>query len=389
MGNVVLSKCDSYDKDRVLRGITEIFNLLGGIEKYIKPGMQVALKPNLLIAKKPEAAATTHPMIVETVARLVMQAGGIVTIIDSPGGPYGPSWLKRTFQSTGMEAAADATGAKLNGDYRVETVPLENAILLKSVNLLKPLIDADIIINLAKLKTHMMMVYTGAIKNMFGAVGGTEKADFHARMNNYDDFAKALVDIHYAVKPTLNIIDGVTGMEGEGPGSGIPRRIGVIIAAENPFEADAVALDIIGVPHAKVPVMRVGLEHGLYQPENITILGEDKATFFISDFDVPSLHLRESGAKPDKNFLSRLGGFTRPKLVIRTADCIRCKKCLEACPAHTIHIEADKTIKIHTSDCIRCFCCHELCPENAIDIQRPFLSRLLMGENMTGRHIQK
>ncbi len=385
MGIVVLEKCENYDKERVRSSIARVFDLLGGIEKYIKAGTQVALKPNLLIAKRPTDAATTHPMIVEVVTEMVIKAGGIVTIIDSPGGPYTAAFIKRVYQTTGMEAAADTTGAKLNYDLRVENVSIPEGILLKSVNILKPLIDADVIINLAKLKTHMMMVYTGAIKNMFGAVGGTEKADYHARMNDYDLFATSLVDIHYAIKPTLNIIDGITAMEGEGPGSGVPRHIGTIIASENAFEADAIALNIIHVPHDKVPIMRVGKKYARYNENDIEVIGEPIEQFICTDFDVPSLNLRESGARPPKGLLSKFSVITRPKLVIRTKDCIRCRRCLEACPAKVITVQSDKNLKINPSGCIRCFCCHELCPENAIDIKRSLLSKILVGGKMAGK----
>ena len=385
MGIVVLQKCENYDKERVRKSMQNIFDSLGGIEKYVKPGLQVALKPNLLIAKKPSDAATTHPMVVEVVAEMVIKAGGIVTIIDSPGGPYTASFIKKVYQTTGMEAAADKVGAKLNYDLRVENKATPKGILLKSVNLIKPLVDADVIINLAKLKTHMMMVYTGAIKNMFGAVGGTEKADYHARMNDYDLFATSLVDIHYSVKPTLNIIDGIMAMEGEGPGSGIPRHIGAIIASESAFEADAIALDIISVPHEKVPVMRVGKKHELYDKTTIELVGDPIDEFACSDFDVPSLHLRESGTRPAKGLLSKIGAITRPRLVIRIQDCVRCGRCLEACPAKVIHVQSDKNLKIDSSGCIRCFCCHELCPENAIDIKRSFISKILVGDMMSGK----
>jgi uncharacterized protein (DUF362 family)/Pyruvate/2-oxoacid:ferredoxin oxidoreductase delta subunit len=347
--------------------------------------MRVVLKPNLLNAKKPADAATTHPAFVEAVAAAVMDAGGIVTIIDSPGGPYTAIWLKRVYAVTGMEAVADATGAVLNADLRVETVALEDGALLKSVQILKPLIDADVVINLAKLKSHMMMVYSGAVKNMFGAVAGTEKADYHARMNDYDRFAHALVDICRAAAPTLSLIDGITAMEGEGPGSGTPRHLGVIIAAENPFDADAVALDIIGVPFARVPVMRAGIAQGRFDPETLRVVGIPAASVRCVDFDVPTLLLRENGARPEKTLFHQFGSLVRPRLSIRTKDCIRCRKCLESCPVKVIRAMPDKTLVIDSSGCIRCFCCHELCPEKAIDIRRGWVSRLLVGNRLAGR----
>jgi len=386
MGKVVLGQCENYDPERVRACIRKILEPLGGIGSYVKPGMTVVLKPNLLSARKPSDAATTHPVFVEEVTRIVLEAGGVVTIADSPGGPYNAIWLKRVYAATGMEAVADATGAKLNGDLRVETVPLPDGALLKSVRVLKPLVDADCIINLAKLKTHMMMVYTGAVKNMFGAVAGTEKADYHARMNDYDRFAAAICDIHRAVRPTLNLIDGITAMEGEGPGSGVPRHLGVVVAAENAFDADAAALDLIGVPVKKVPVMRAGLAGGWFVPDDIEWLGVEPDSLRCNDFDVPSLNLRENGAKPKKNIYSRFSGLLRPRPFILKEKCIRCRRCVEACPVQVIRTQPDGTLVVDPSGCIRCFCCHELCPEKAIEIKRSWISRILVGASLAGRN---
>ncbi len=386
MGKVVLDPCENYEPERVRACIHRVLEPLGGIGHYVKPGMKVVLKPNLLSAKKPADAATTHPAFVEAVALVVMEAGGIVTIADSPGGPYNAMWLKRVYAATGMESVADSTGAKLNGDLRVVTIPMEDGGLLKSVNILKPLADADCIINLAKLKTHMMMVYTGAVKNMFGAIAGTEKTDFHARMNDYDRFAMAICDIHRAVRPTLNLIDGITAMEGEGPGSGVPRHLGVVIAAENAFEADAVALDVLCVPVGKVPVMRAGMAGGWFVPEAVEVLGPPMETVRCRDFDIPSLNLRENGAKPENTLYSRFGALMRPRPLIVQKKCIRCRRCLEACPVKTILAQPDGRLEVDSSGCIRCFCCHELCPEKAIDIKRSWLSRLLVDSHLAGRN---
>jgi len=385
MAKAILETCENYDPERLSACMGRVFSALGGLERFVRPGMQVVLKPNLLAARKPADAVTTHPAFVEAVARAVMKAGGIVTILDSPGGPYTTAWLKRVYAASGMEAVADATGARLNFDLRVEEVPLEDGMLLKRVSLLKPIVDADLVINLAKLKTHMMMVYTGAVKNLFGAVAGTEKADYHARMNDYDRFAEAICDIHRAAGPALNLIDGITAMEGEGPGSGVPRHLGVVIAAENAFDADALALELINVPWRKVPIMRAGERSGAFDPEALEIVGVDWTTCACKEFDVPALHLRETGAKPGRSMLSRLAAAARPQPVIDAARCIRCGRCAQACPVKTINREPDGAYRVDAANCIRCFCCHELCPEKAIEIRRGLVSRVLLAPGFSGR----
>ena len=385
MGNAILETCENYDPERLAVCMERIFAAMGGLERFVRPGMQVVLKPNLLSAHKPADAATTHPAFVEAVARAVMKAGGNVTILDSPGGPYSAAWLKRVYAATGMEAVANATGALLNYDLRVEPVLLPDGMLLKRINLLKPIVDADLVINLAKLKTHMMMVYTGAVKNLFGAVAGTEKADYHARMNDYDRFAEAICDIYCAVGPAISLIDGITAMEGEGPGSGVPRHLGVVIAAENAFDADALALGLINVPWQKVPIMRAGERSGAFQPESLETSGVEMAACTCREFDVPALALRETGARPGRSLLSRITAVARPQPVINAALCIRCGRCAQACPVKTIVREADGAYKVLPANCIRCFCCHELCPEKAIVIRRGVVSKLLLAPGLSGR----
>lgn len=203
MGTVAIARCDGYRDDLVEAAMTECLNAIGGLSGFIRPGMQVAIKPNLLMAKKPELAATTHPAVVKAIVRAVQAVGGIANIVESPGGMYSVALLRHVYAATGMTRMADETGAKLNLDLRVEKLECPQATLVKSLHVLKPLADADVIIDVAKLKTHMMMVYTGAVKNMFGAVAGTEKADYHARMSDYDRFSEAITDIYLAVKPTL------------------------------------------------------------------------------------------------------------------------------------------------------------------------------------------
>ena len=170
MTNVSVIKCPNYTEAEVIKAITASLEPMGGIQAFVKPGMKVTVKPNLLMRKKPSDVATTHPAIVKTVIRLVQDAGGIVTIAESPGGPYIKQLLKSVYSGTGIEQVANETGAILNYDLRLEKVTIENGIYLKNINILKPIADADLVINIPKLKSHMMMVYTGAVKNMFGAI---------------------------------------------------------------------------------------------------------------------------------------------------------------------------------------------------------------------------
>ncbi|NLO94272.1 MAG: DUF362 domain-containing protein [Clostridiaceae bacterium] len=373
--DVIINTSENYRLDRLEACLEEIFSEMGGLEKFVKPGMKVAIKPNLLMAKKPEDAATTHPNIVHVIVKLVQKAGGIVSIVESPGGPYNIPLLKKVYSKTGMEEVADITGAELNFDLRVNKVDNPEALYLKSIQILKPLCEADLIINVAKLKTHGLMVYTGAVKNMFGSIAGLEKSDYHLRMSDNTRFAECLIDIFLATKPSLNIIDAIIGMEGDGPSAGVPKYIGGILASTDAFACDYAALKIIGVDYRKVPVLKLAEERGLFDKEKVNICGADISKLQPDSFDVPAI-AREKKTNSLLSFGKFIKKSIHPLPVVTEEYCIGCGKCVVVCPPKAAKID-NNTMIIDYKKCISCFCCHEFCPEKAISIKRNLLGRLL------------
>jgi len=376
MDKVIVELCENYRIDRVTNALEKIFEGLGGLNSFIKPGMRVAIKPNLLSAKKPDDAATTHPALVRAIASMVQKAGGLVCIVDSPGGPYNIPSIKRVYAMTGMEEAADETGALLNYDLRVEKVDNPDGQIVKTLKILKPLCDADLIINVAKLKTHRLMVYTGAVKNMFGSVAGLEKADYHLRLDQSDKFADCLLDIYLATRPQINIIDSIIGMEGEGPGSGVPKYLGVLIGSRSGFAADLAALKLINVDLRQVPVMKRAVERKLFNPDEVVFEGVDISTVICEDFDVPALVNPASETFGGK-FISFIERIFRPKPEIIKEKCVACGKCAQVCPPKAISKGADNSMTIDYGKCISCFCCHEFCPENAVRIRKNIARKIL------------
>ena len=85
MDKVSIVRCNDYDIQHVYESVSRSIELLGGMSRFVKPGMKVLLKCNLLMRKRPEEAATTHPEVAAAVARLVKEAGAIPIIADSPG----------------------------------------------------------------------------------------------------------------------------------------------------------------------------------------------------------------------------------------------------------------------------------------------------------------
>ena len=378
MGSVSIQRCADYSEQNIAEALEKCFNDIGGVEKYIKPGMKVLLKPNLVMKKDPAEAATTHPALIKVLCGIIRRVGASAIIADSPGGVYSEKVLKSLYAVCGMSKVGE--NAILNYDTSSVDIDVPDGKLLKKVTIIKPLADADLVINLPKLKTHGQMVYTGAVKNMFGAVPGALKAEYHFRMQNYEDFADALIDIFLSIKPGLTIMDAVYGMEGEGPTAGTPRYIGALLAGENAFEVDLAALKLIKVKPGSVPLIKQAIRRGLC-PEDINsikIFGGNIDEMVIDNFNVPGLNTLRAIEFFDKGIIKFAINRIKPKPVFNHGKCVGCGDCMSVCPAGVIRMNDGKP-SADLSKCIRCFCCQELCPIKAINIKRSSIIKLISG----------
>ncbi|MCL2877956.1 MAG: DUF362 domain-containing protein [Acidobacteria bacterium] len=372
---VCLASCKNYAPEELKTALIKIFTDLGGIEKYADKGKKIVLKPNLVMGKSPAAGATTNPEFIRQLAVILKEHGAQLLIAESPGGPYTPARLNAVYNACEITEAAAETGIVLN--YKTETVKKENpnGKYLKTIELVKPLAEADFIINLPKPKSHGQMTYTGAVKNMFGAVAGVFKADYHLRMSEYDTFADAIIDVFLCVKPKLTIMDAVVGMDGNGPTGGTPRHIGLICASEDAFALDLTMLEILGLDPQKAPVMKQGMLRNLCASDisEIEIKGENPEEFFIDDFYFPA-----AGSVNffHANFLFKpFARFFKPYPGFQGDDCVSCGECARSCPAEII-IMKDGKPSADLSKCVRCFCCQELCPTGAVEIKRSFIHKI-------------
>ena len=381
MQNIVsISKCEGYDYEEVRAAITSCVESLGGFEKFISPGDRVLIKPNLLTRKKPEDAVTTHPVFVEALASLLIERGARAVIGDSPGGPFNAAMLNTVYKQTGMEAAAAKSGASLNRNFKQFTKENPRGAIMKRLTMSDMINDADKIICAAKLKTHGMMTYSGAVKNMFGLVPGVAKMEYHMNMPSYDDFADAMIDICLCAAPVLSFIDGVVGMEGNGPSAGTPVDTKIILASQSPYHLDAAACKLIGLGIDKVPVLRRLAARGMIKVDmsDIVYAGPDAQKISVPRFKLPKSHGTDykneaNVPKPARKFISR-HVQTRP--VFDKKACTGCGICKDSCPAKIISLK-DKCAAADYVKCIRCYCCQELCPQKCVTIKRPAISRLM------------
>lgn len=365
---VTVIGCTDYDIDRIREGLKMALEPLGGMRAFVRRGQRVLLKPNLLSAKDPSRAITTHPSIVEAVIEEVRGVGAEPVIGDSPGGII--RGIKRVWENTGMEELAGRVGVELinfeaSGSKRVESGPYTYYIA-------RPVLETDVIINLAKLKTHSLTLFTCAVKNMFGVIPGFRKGELHKLFPKPGEFSDMLVHLYGLVKPSLNIVDGILAMEGNGPSAGEPYELGLLIAGDDGVAVDAVAGDIIGYPENFIYTTRIGMEMGLGEGRlwNIDIQGDGKGVR-AEGFRLPS----NRGLRLIPRPLARLvAPMVWVKPVIDPSRCTGCAVCFENCPVETINKDGG-VYRINDRDCIKCLCCHELCPDSCIDIKLSWLAK--------------
>ncbi|MBO7150932.1 MAG: DUF362 domain-containing protein, partial [Clostridia bacterium] len=239
MFDVSIFPCDSYEKETVKKALVSVLEPLGGLD-FIKEGMTVCIKANLVHASKPEKAVVSHPVVVTELTKLLMERGAKVIVGDSPGGLYNAATMRSVYNSTGMTAVEEA-GGTLNRDFSQENISYPEGKVLKQFPFTSWLKQADVIIDVCKLKTHGMMGMSCAAKNLFGVIPGTAKPEFHFRYPNHADFARMILDIDDYVAPILSICDAVVGMEGNGPTAGVPRQIGCLLASKSMHKLDLAA----------------------------------------------------------------------------------------------------------------------------------------------------
>jgi uncharacterized protein (DUF362 family)/ferredoxin len=399
-GKVGIVKCKDYDKKNLKDAIKRCVDLIGGFEKFVNPQSKILLKPNLLLSAPPERAITTHPLFIEAVIESIVDITGKsqnILIADSfgPATPYNKKGMEKIYGATGILGIANRTGCRLNYSAEYECLPNKKGRILKRVEVIKPVINADVIINLPKFKTHNLTVISGAIKNMFGIIPGFTKVGYHLRFDDFEKFAGMLLDITNFIKPTLNIMDGVWGIEGEGPGrSGTPRNVGLIMAGSDSISMDIIMSQIMNIPEAMNPFIQV-LEKwniGSYTAAEIEVVGEKLSDTIIYDFKIP----KNMGQKRliKNNFINTyilplVRNSLNPYLYVDQDKCSLCMTCRTICPQKSITSD-NKKIKFNKRTCIRCFCCSEMCPEGAIGIKYPFLGNLIFNRlGMSGELSEK
>lgn len=366
---VSIVKCATYEFTQVLAAVRSAIDLCGGIENFIKPGSRVLVKPNLLIAKSPDLGITTHPAVVRAAVRILKEIGCTVYIGDGPciWGAQAERMLE-LFEETGMKKVCTEEGA-------------QEAVFARWRNrgefsLTSWLDDCDYLVSIPKFKTHDLMVMTGAIKNLFGLVSSNHKMELHRRFPDTDKFAKILVDIYALTKPALTIVDAITAMEGNGPGtSGETRDCGLILAGVDCAAIDSCLAQVMGLSPRDIPTNTEAASRALGQidSDSIDIRGEPLDRLESKRFKLPESSLVTSIPRPIMNIARALIRFYPYS---DRSKCVLCRDCIAACPKEAIS-KKGKRLFFNYSKCISCFCCQEACPSAAIRVKKSMLARMI------------
>ena len=368
--SVSLQALTDYDPARVQDALHLLLEPLGGISSFIKSGQNVLIKPNMLAGKSPEKAVTTHPEIVRQVILMAQSAGGRISVGDSPG--LGKP--ENVARKCGIMDVIEETGVHFAAFDESVPITLKTGTF-HHLEVAREALETDVIINLPKLKTHQMMGYTGAVKNLFGLVVGMRKVRLHLQAGTDKAFfALMLLELAERFPPALSIMDAVTAMEGNGPGNGDPVQLGALLASTTPIALDTIATAMVNLPEQRVWTQRVARESGRegVSINEINLQGAGLSSLATTNF------------RPAKNSDINFGLPTPVKNLLKnaitaqpgiTSDCKKCGHCVTHCPPEAMSID-EHGVQIDYGRCIRCFCCQELCPHGAIVTQQGVLLRL-------------
>lgn len=379
---VAIIECNTYNQEQVNAAVSKAVELLGGWQEFVQPDEEIILKPNMLAKCDPDRACTTHPAVFRAAGKLLQDAGfSNLKYGDSPGNHL--AGIGQIADGCGIKAEADNLGIEMADFEHGSKVEFSAGHAAKEFIICEGVRKSDAIINLCKMKTHQLERVTGAVKNIFGCVYGFNKGASHAIYPTADTFGQMIGDLNCLIKPRLHIMDGIMAMEGNGPQSGDPTPMNVILASADPVALDSTFCRLV---HLEPELVATNVYANKY---GVGVMEEDEIEIITQEGIITTKEAVSKWGNPefnvqrDKNFRGKFTAisFLQPlmdkKPFVIKDQCISCGICIQACPLEPKAISFHKgKPKYNHKACIKCYCCQEMCPKQAIDVKTTLLAKI-------------
>lgn len=366
--SIYIAKVDDYDSPDIIAGhLQNFFSLAGGVEKFIKPGMNVLIKPNLCLPHPPDKNITSHPVVIEQAVRIAKDCGAKkITIGDNPIGKTNKSLINKIWDSTGVRKVANRYNCEISlldrEGFARKSITLNGKKTFYFVSL--EYLNSDVVINIPKFKSHALMGFTGAVKNIYGTLPGRSKLKMHSFAPGIEDFAKVIANVYSQRPPDITIMDAIEGMEGNGPGvKGKTRHIGILAVSNDGVLIDTICTRIMGLNKEDILTTVEAEKKGLGNstPNKIWLSGLGSIDEAVAaDFILPTTMQFQNS-----QVIKKIFDIAKFKMAINAETCRKCLLCFKNCPVRAIRL--DDILSIDTQKCIQCLCCLEICPYGAIN----------------------
>ena len=336
---VAVLRQTEYNRAEILARLNEQADLLG-IHADAYAGKRVVIKPNLVAPTKPDGAATTHPVFLSAVVDFLRAHGATdLLLAESPGGIYSETALKLNYKTCGIADAAAACDLPLNYDTTADIVHAPHGKACRAFNVITPIHEADVIVDLCKLKSHSLTKMSAAVKNLFGVIPGVQKFEMHSAYPALPVFSEMIVDLCEMLTEThevLAICDAIVGMEGNGPTGGDPKAIGAILMSRSPFCLDLAAETILGFA-GTISITEAAKARGLCPdaPERLDVRGVSPTEITVKDFREPDATRKTFLGSLSTLFGGKVADFFAPRPSV-TSRCVGCGVCASSCPRKVI-----------------------------------------------------
>lgn len=351
-------KCKEYVYDKLYEIVKCLLGQDGIFYSYVPQGTTVLVKPNLLSPLPPESNVVTHYLLIKAIVDVLHENGCKIMVGDSPGG-YFSKRINDLWVATSMNRAVHSQEELVAFERNPIQVAAPYGKLCKTFILSQYFVMADVVINVPKLKTHTFTTLSGGIKNLFGMIPGQQKNRFHRRFPGVEEFAEMLVDLSTLICPEITILDGVWGLEGNGPGvGGTPKNFGMILASENVLALDIAVAKFLYLQPESLPIIRAALTRKAFDVA--------KSSTVVTSGDVmPQKVILPEPEVENEAFEEALHKINKRIPIVDKEKCILCMFCVKNCPMNAITC-TDGRINFLYKKCISCGCCSEMCLNGAI-----------------------